>query len=818
MSAALNRATIQMASHTAAKLGAIQVSEDEVGTTRDLTQAALTLDALQKQLDTLEAHQQLGAPWYTRFGMNRDADLLSALQPAWETASERILVQPMRGKIENSLRQLGSLSDQELASGGDAQTKLAYTKLKAYLMLANPQRADPTFLVPQLLATGEPVRPVNSPLSPGAWRDLTQRLITFYANHHGAHRSAEGSRLAIVPDAALVSAARQTLVSVMGLQNSTDAVYQQIIDENRGKYPPVSLQALLGDTSSRGLFATAATVPGVFTRAAWDERIGKAIDNAAEQRGISADWVLSDAQKLGAPGKTSKDGLSASAPAAGSLKGALRQRYFNDYARAWQEFLNSARWQPDTGLSGTIDQLTLLADPQRSPLSTLMKVIVYQAGTGATGQSLSDNLMTKAQQLVNRNEHDPSKISAQRTDAPLAAAFGPLLRLAGNDGPGNTSTQPAVGQFNAMGDISLPRYLERATAVRLKLQQILMSGDPDAMARGAAQAILQGKTSNIAASRDYAARVAASFGEQWSGFGNALFQHPLDQAWDVVLRPAAASLNETWRTSIVADWNRLFGGRYPFTDSNNDASLPEMARFLRADNGVITQFVSTQLAGIIERQGDRWVISQGAGHNALTVDPNFVSTLNRLMRVSNLLFPSGDASVRYELRAVSTPGITDMKFKLSGRELHYFNQREEWTPFVWPGDALENNSHIEWQTEQGGLRSALHFEGRFGLIRLLEHATVTQQDSARHLLKWSPDAPKVATSNGAPETTPSRATGLGLPLRVELRSEAGSGPLEALTLRNFALPTRIFLVGTAAKTESSHASATPQSGAMPETE
>jgi type VI secretion system protein ImpL len=48
--------------------------------------------------------------------------------------------------------------------------------------------------------------------------------------------------LAITPDTTLIATARQTLVSVMGLQNSTDTVYQQILDETRVKYPPVSLQ------------------------------------------------------------------------------------------------------------------------------------------------------------------------------------------------------------------------------------------------------------------------------------------------------------------------------------------------------------------------------------------------------------------------------------------------------------------------------------------------------------------------------------------------------------------------------------------------
>jgi type VI secretion system protein ImpL len=196
---------------------------------------------------------------------------------------------------------------------------------------------------------------------------------------------------------------------------------------------------------------------------------------------------------------------------------------------------------------------------------------------------------------------------------------------------------------------------------------------------------------------------------------------------------------------------------------------------MRPDNGVIAQFVTTQLAGVVERQGDHWVAAQGADRGTLMLDPGFLEGLNRMMRVSTVLFPSGDAHIRFDLRGVATPGVTNTKFVLSGRNLDYFNQKEEWVPFEWPGQSLENLSHIEWQTDQGGLRSALDAQGRFGLIRLLERSTSSQQDNARYLLTWSPD------------------TSQGIPLKAQLRSDVGAGPLDVLKLRHFALPTRIFV-------------------------
>lgn len=764
----MNRTSIQQAAQTVQELKGAP----------DAVLALPLLGRLDRHIDTLEQHLANGLPWMTRFGLNQERALLDALWPHYGEAARQTLVAPLRDKIEERLFYLGSLSDKEIANGGSEQMQASYDALKAYLMLGKPAQANAAFLTPLLLATQVPARPHEAKLSAGAWEDARQHAIRFFSQHLASGRIA-----ATEIDPALVAATRQTIISVRGIQNSTEALYQQILDEAQAKYPPVSLAMLLGETSSRGLFTTAVTIPGVFTRAAWDERIGKAIDEASEQRNVKADWVLSDAKSAGT--------------SSASLKAELRQRYFDDYARAWQAFLNDVRWQASPSLSGTADQLALLADPQRSPLLALMNVVVFQAGAGAGAQSLSDALLSKAHKLIGSGEKDPSK-QVQPQVAPLAAAFGPVLQLTGSDLLAPGSGNDKAPRLPASGDLSLVRYLERVTAMRLKVAQIVASTDPDAMARLAAQSVLQGKTSEISDSRDYASRVAASLGEQWSGFG-AFLRAPFDQSWQVIVQPAASSLNEIWRSAVVADWNRVLGGRYPFADSDNDASLPEMARFMRVDNGVITQFVTTQLAGVVERQGDRWVAAQGADQGTLTIDPVFLESLNRMTRIATVLFPGGDARVRYELQATPTPGVTDTRLILSGRELHYFNQKQEWLPFEWPGQALENVSRIEWVTQQGGLRTALDAPGRFGLIRLLERATVEQQDGARYLLTWMPESSQ------------------SVALRVQLRSDAGAGPLEVLQLRGLTLPQRIFSSATS-KPEGRTALSAPALPALPHRE
>ena len=718
--------------------------------------AARDLDQLQQQLGMLEQRQQHGAPLRTRFGLNHEAALLRTLWPHYQTASQRILSAPLQRQLEAELQQRNALSDQALADSGEAQVKAAYADLKTYLMLAQPQYTDVDFLNAQWLASGQPLMPSQSEMTHGSWYDLRQRMIRFHVNHLARH-----APWAITPEAVLVDNARQALTAVIGLQNSTDVVYQSILDEHAGKYPALSLQNLLGNTSSRGLFSIQATVPGVFTKAAWDERISKAIDQADRQRNSERDWVLADS------------GAAAQMQADRDLKQALRQRYFADYARAWELFLNSAQWHGDDSLSGTIDQLTLLADAQRSPLLALFNAVTYQASAGTTAASLAESLVNKAQQLVQSKLPDPAKMGPLALEqAPLRSAFDPLLRLH------QSSTANATAGAAAPADLSLARYLERITAVRLKLQQIMMSRDPEAMSRNTAQAILQGKTSDLADSRDYASRVGASLGKQWSGFGHAVFERPLEQTLNVVLQPAAANLNAIWRSAIVAAWNDSFGGRYPFAEVDNDASLPELARFLRRDGGLIAQFVEQQLSGILERQGDHWIATQADGGRQLQLDPEFIAALNQLTRISNRLFAEGDARVRFELKPFGTGSIADMRLINGEQKLHYANHHEQWQAMAWPGTALSGATQLQWESEHSGLRAELGATGRFGLIRLLGQATVTQVDGAQYQLVWQ-------SAQGTE------------PLRMLLRSEVGAGPLEVLTLRGFRLPQRVFVMAAA---------------------
>ncbi|WP_213765278.1 ImcF-related family protein [Caballeronia sp. dw_19] len=774
--------------------------------------------ALQQQIGRYEPRVTHQPPLWSRFGLNQDTSVVAALWAPYAAASQSILITPIQQNLEATLVDLSQMQTDSLDDHANAAALDGHKALKTYLMLADPSRVDAGFITPQLMHYWS----TNANVSVGAKLDISERLAGFYAQHLKAHDAWR-----IQPRAELVNASRQTLLSVIGTRNSEDTVYQSVLAGVGNKYPDQTLASLTAGTDTRGLIRTSVTVPGVYTRQAYEGYVAAAITEAAKSRDITRDWVLANNDPSASPVDP------AQASSTDALELALTTQYFNDYAEHWQAFMNALQWRSAPNIPAAIEQMKLLADARQSPVIALMKSLDYQGTAGMRQASLSDTLVAKAQNIFGKKD-DPQAAAIASDAGPLSASFGPVLRLIGQI----SETSTPKGAIPP-SDVSLQRYLERVTALRLKLQQLSNGTDGDAQARQLAQALFQGKGSELADTQAYAQLIAASLGAQWSGMGDALFVRPVAQATQIVLQPAQASLNDAWRQSIVANWNRSFAGRYPFDNTDNDASIPELARFLRPQGGLISAFLSLQLAGVLELQGDQWVETNTRG-GALQFDPAFLKAVNTLQRIAGHLLAQGEPQYRFEFKPIPTPGITDTVLTIDAQKLHYYNQRETWQGLVWPSNDPETKgTRLQWQTEQAGTNKNFEFGGRWALVRMLERAKVEPMDSATFQLTWqaAPDtrmmrvaalASPGAVSSTSPaaqkpthrpaddwngsaqeqsastehpvldslvtqEPLTAAPANLTYPLSYLMRTDVGKGPLELLALKGFVLPNRMFI-------------------------
>ncbi|MBB3257137.1 type VI protein secretion system component VasK, partial [Paraburkholderia bannensis] len=325
---------------------------------------------LQQRIALHETRVQEHTPIFTRFGLNHDHAILNALWAPYARAARPLLVSPVQQDIEGQLVDLGQMSTAQVDIQSSQVAQDGQQALKTYLMMADPQRADPTFMTPQL---GQHWNP-DTGLRPGEKLDLSAQLLGFWAQHFPAHPDWR-----IQPREDLVGNARQTLLAIIGVRNSEDTIYQSILDSVGHKYPDQTLASLTAGTDTRGLFATSSTVPGVFTRQAWEGSIEAAIDDAAKHNGVEGNWVLGNS----ANSVNSGSSQAGTAMTPDALRAALRAHYFSDYAERWQDFMNSIRCAAAPTLPAAVGQLKLIADARQSPLIALMKSLAFQGAAGA---------------------------------------------------------------------------------------------------------------------------------------------------------------------------------------------------------------------------------------------------------------------------------------------------------------------------------------------------------------------------------------------------------------------------------------------------
>ncbi|ANF85960.1 ImcF domain-containing protein [Pseudomonas antarctica] len=706
------------------------------------------LNDLVRELGRLEYRAEHGALWYQRFGLNQNLGLLDALWPRYVEANNRLIRDPAAASLRRQLNALISLpagSEQRAARAQDA-----YEQLKAYLMMARPQKADATFLTKAL---GN-VEPVRDGVSPGLWQGLAPNLWQFYGEHLAAHPA-----WAIKADPRLVAQARQVLLGQLGQRNAETSLYQQVLDTAANQYRELSVQNMVGETDVLALFYTEASVPGVFTRQAWEGQVRQAIDDIAEARREEIDWVLSDNHTDIAAELTPDE-----------LRERLTERYFQDYASAWLDFLNSLRWNPANSLGDVIDQLTLMTDVRQSPLIAMMNTLAYQGQAGARSQALADSLIQSAQKLIAKDKVPMIDQLAQAPRSPLDATFGPLLTLLGKDPEGKADNDR----------LSLQAFLTRVTRLRLKLQQVSNAPDPREMTQALAQTVFQGKSVDLTDTQSYGSLIAASLGAEWNGVGHTLFVQPLDEAWQRVLQPSAAGLNSQWQRSIVREWQSAFAGRYPFAETASDSSFPMLGQMIRADSGRIEQFLRSQLSGVLRKEGSRWV-ADPSHSQGLRINPQFLAAINQLSHLADVIYTDGGMGLSFELQGKPVRDVVQTTFILNGEQHQYFNQKELWQRFNWPGRSDHPGASLSWTSIHTGERLFGDYQGTWGLIRLLEKARITPLDDGDSRYRMVLKAPD------------------GLNLTWNLRTELGAGPLALLKLRNFALPPQIFLNEVAAE-------------------
>ena len=582
----------------------------------------------------------------------------------------------------------------------------SYNALKAYLMLHDQPRMEAQHLSDQI------------PRHWRAWLEankgdksfeqvypLAERIAAFYITQIN-----EKDLPLIDNDAKVVADAREVLRGSLRKLSATERVYNELKARANTRYAPVSVARIL-DGKDGDLLASSYMVPGAFTREAYGKYMHDAVGEASKGEIKSDDWVLASSlqDNLGRDGDIEKN------------RAQLEALYRADYAQEWKRFLQGIVVKDVNGLPGAADAIGRFADKQNSPIKLIIERVAYetswdnQSQLQSTLETTKQSVVEKANSLLKGETAAP----AQNTDATL----------------GETGRQFAtIGALGANKGAGLDGYLDQLGKLKAHLSQLASNDDAGSAARQLMQATLNGSGSefsdtlqfvdnNLLAQADPAEKDAV----------RPLLVRPLIQSYVTLVPLVTNDINQQWQHGPYGQWKSL-AGKYPFADSQNEASLSDISRFVKPQEGAIDQFVDKYLNGLVTRKGD--VLAARSWANiGIKFNPAFLSGIGHLDELGGNMVQEGD-SVKFELQPVPTPGLSEITMEIDGQTLRYRNGPQPWQAFSWPNASGTQGARIQVVAFNGATSVVASQQGRMGWMRLLAQAHADQPGAPTSQLTW----------------------------------------------------------------------------------
>lgn len=674
--------------------------------------------------------------------------------PAAFVRVQATVPQPSKAAIVESLRQATAPTP---AGRNDVRLEDGYNALKTYLMLKEQKRMEGPHLSDQIPKYWRPWLAANrGKASAEDLNRMAERVVAFYVSQ------IEQPDLPLIENRAdLIGQSREMLRGAFRRLSATERVYNELKARANTQFAPMTVGRML-DNRDLDVVAGSLALPGVFTREAWDKYLRGAFAEASKGEVKGDDWVLasSSLDNLAKDGDVERNRL------------ALETLYRTEFVNEWKKFLQGIAVHDFGSVQNASQALGKLSNPQTSALKTIIARAAFETSWDNPSQ-LSKSLETAKHSVLERTEKlvlggaQAVPVSAQAQQyGELGGRFAVLATVSAN---GEGGRAPLAG------------YLDMLTKLKGKLSVIAANEEPGAPARQLMAATLAGTGSEFAEALNYVDSVLlANASEESKEIIRPLLVRPLIQAYATLIPPVEQDLNRAWQNEVLGYWRPL-SSKYPFAESANEASLTDIAKFLKPGEGVLSRFIDKNLNGLVSKRGDQLVArtwsNLGVGFN-----PAFLGGVARLTSVGNSLLQEGE-SAKFELQPLPTPGLSETLIEVDGQELRYRNGPQPWTSFSWPNGANAQNAkqgaRIQVVSFAGAPTSVANFSGRLGFMRLLTQAKVSDHGNQTAKLEWT-FRPAGAKTDAEGET-----------VRFNFRLVSGANPLSLAGLRRLGLPDKI---------------------------
>lgn len=687
----------------------------------DLQSRLEALEVMEARIVQLEKLRR-DTPWETGLGLYQGEALERKLRNEYFIGARDVMLLPAAVSLEAQLAALGT----DVAGGSAADD--GYNALKAYLMLAEPARAESAHLNDQLarhwrawLESRQGAMPREQMIR------SAERLLAFYTA-----QSADPAWPRIAPRLALVEQARNALRGAVRGMPARDRVYAAIRARAGTRFPSMTVARIVGP-EDQSLVAGSHAVPGAYTREAWRQFVDAAIRDAANGELQSRDWVLKtdnrdDLSQEGSPEQVRK---------------ALVERYKKDYIEHWRQFLQGVAVADMQGVAGAAAAMQRLGDPQLSPILKVLAVAHEQTAWDAPVPAGSDSGWSGWMAGEVRR-----RAAAWSGSMPLPAAS-PDAAVS----PGVIARELSLlGRlFAAQGDgASLAQgYVAALSKLRARLIQVRNQGDAGPGAHLLMRQTLEGNGSELAdALRHIDEQMLAGANPEQLLVLRPLLVRPLMQVFAALVGPAEGEINKTWQEQVAAPFNRALAGKYPFTPGARvEAGAGEIAEFF-GPSGVIAKFVAATIGPLAVRRGDVLAPRTWADMG-ITLTPQAVAQLPAWIAPPGAGgMGQGAAQTVFQLMPLASSDVAEFTVEIDGQQLKHklpAVQAPQWHGMVHPGpEGGVPGARISAVTKDGRTVELFNEAGQFGLKRMIDAAARERKDGGVHGLRWSAGGVTVA--------------------------------------------------------------------------
>jgi type VI secretion system protein ImpL len=581
-----------------------------------------------------------------------------------------------------------------------------YKELKCYLMLSQPSRLEPDYVVPLLqqiiqerlvgYRNGQELSdPDNQHLS---------ELLQVYLSHMLVNRDHPDYIAPFQPNSTLITEI-QTQLKAMP---DAGRLYAQILNKGKLKSPPIPLEDMINGPG-QGILTSKYQQPFMFTADGWRSYVQPEIENLVHVA-CQGDWVTGYLQDSDPSPKAPQKHTSAVDEYAVQLEMDIRALYFADYVDSWLNLIDQIQLNNFTSLDDAA-KIMLMVARNDGPYAELLQVVskninITQAGGLATGTGTSTKTASLIPEL-NAPLHDLRKL----TD------------------PGDKMTT----------SLPINQYLLALTSAQSGMEQMAAAVEVHQESFRYASAILGGtgttdselykcwlSTNSLLNGMDARTRKVAEH----------LLYEPIKKAWIAIIRQTQNYLQNQWTSSVLVHYKGKISEKFPFSTVGDDASLNDVSDFFRPDEGVIWAFTEEQLKPFLRKKRNGWTEKTWLG-SGLNFDHSLLNSLAQASLISSGMFQHGEPQpdVLFSIFPIPSKGLRVVHFESNGQKMIYQNEPQEWKPFRWPGDKQTFGALI------GAIPSGTHsmitrkYSGDWSLFHLLQDATSSDQ-GIQYNLSW----------------------------------------------------------------------------------